>query len=205
MSLKVDAYTEGSVVRGLVAPDVRLRETLDMILELEILAATVVALDAGTATPTGSIAIAVDDLFAIAGNDDPALPVHAAWHRIRIEAGPYEIEGELSTMPGFDPGRALTRPTGTFVLLRDVVIGLIGRADGGEARHPHALVNRYTVDAVEADIMLGFFFPGARLVGTPIAPTGGGPAAAPASDTMTTPAAAPGVPASAAPTVPRAS
>ncbi len=34
----------------------------------------------------------------------------------------------------------------------------------------HALVNRYVVEEVEADLMLGFYFPGATMVG-------GGPAA----------------------------
>jgi hypothetical protein len=66
-------------------------------------------------------------------------------------------------MPGFDPGRALARPTGTFVLLRDVRIGLLERPDSGTDSHPQGLVNRYAVDAVEADLMLGFFFPGARI------------------------------------------
>jgi hypothetical protein len=122
-------------------------------------------------------------------------------------------------MPGFDPGRALTRPTGSFVLLRDVAIRLLDQDDAGESNHGHALVNRYNVDAVEADIMLGFFFPGARMMGEPPVtpePTTGPPTetaatpATPAADSApaapATPAAdsAPAAPASAAPTTPAA-
>ena len=66
-------------------------------------------------------------------------------------------------MPGFDPGRALARPTGEFVLLRDARLALIDLPDAGEASAPEVLVNRYTVDRVEADMMLGFFFPGAKM------------------------------------------
>ena len=71
----------------------------------------------------------------------------------------------MPTMPGFDPGRALARPTGEFVLLRDVSIGLVGEADGPDMSRAMALVNRYMVERVEADLMLGFFFPGATMVG----------------------------------------
>jgi hypothetical protein len=46
-----------------------------------------------------------------------------------------------------------------------VRIALADRPEGAERLHVQALVNRYTVDAVEADIMLGFFFPGARMDG----------------------------------------
>ena len=36
--------------------------------------------------------------------------------------------------------------------------------DAGEASAARLLVNRYTVDRVKADLMLGFFFPGAEMV-----------------------------------------
>ena len=73
--------------------------------------------------------------------------------------------GEMPTMPGFDPGRALARPTGEFVFLRDARIGLVGTTRRGEASAARLLVNRYTVDRVAADLMLGFYFPGAVLDG----------------------------------------
>ena len=119
--------------------------------------------------------IPIDDVLIAVADDDPSVPVHAAWHGIRLEVGPYTLEGELPTLPGFDPGRALTRPSGEFVLLRDVRVGL--RSD--RARAPltpvghHALVNRYAVERVAADLMLGFFFPGAAMVQQDVAETGG--------------------------------
>ena len=115
-------------------------------------------------------------------------PVHAQWHSIELDTGPYLVQGEMPTMPGFDPGRALARPTGEFVFLRDARIRLIGRDDAGEASAARLLVNRYTVDRVAADLMLGFFFPGAVMVltgaaaqhaGSPAALAAAGPVPAP--------------------------
>src|SRR6185295_19291107 len=89
--------------------------------------------------------------------------VHHMWHPILLEAGPFTVTGELPTQPGFDPGRALMRPTGTFLLLRDVHVELKDRPNTGVVDRPFALVNRYTIDRVAADLTLGFFFPGAVL------------------------------------------
>jgi hypothetical protein len=69
----------------------------------------------------------------------------------------------MPTLPGYDPGRALTRPSGEFVLLRDV---RLARRDDPTRSVPlahHALINRYGVERVDADIMLGFYFPGAEM------------------------------------------
>ena len=66
-------------------------------------------------------------------------------------------------MPGFDPGRALTRPSGEFLLLRDIRLSVRERPEAGIATGDHALVNRYAVDRIRADLMLGFFFPGAAV------------------------------------------
>jgi hypothetical protein len=163
MAVTVQTYTETAIARGACSSAGRFREELDLITELVLDQATVMDLAEGDPLAHPSYATPVDDLLIVAADDDPAIPVHAAWHQIHLQVGPYEVQGELSTMPGFDPGRALTRPTGSFVLLRDVAITLIDRPDAGESHHAHALVNRYTVDAVEADIMLGFFFPGAAM------------------------------------------
>ncbi len=81
----------------------------------------------------------------------------------------------MPTLPGFDPGRALTRPSGEFVLLRDVSVGR--RTATGTATPPipvgrHALVNRYGVESVACDLMLGFFFPGAEMIQADVAETG---------------------------------
>ena len=80
----------------------------------------------GADQPAGDLTIAIDDVLVAVADDEPTIPVHASWHAIRLEVGPYVVEGELPTLPGFDPGRALTRPTGEFVLLRDPRLGRIG-------------------------------------------------------------------------------
>ena len=111
----------------------------------------------------GSLSIPSDDVLIAVADDDPGVPVHAAWHRIHLEAGPYVLEGELPTLPGFDPGRALTRPSGEFLMLRDIRLSVRDRPEAGVSLGDHALVNRYAVDRIRADLQLGFFFPGATV------------------------------------------
>jgi hypothetical protein len=69
-------------------------------------------------------------------------------------------------MPGFDPGRALTRPTGSFVVLRDMRMRRMGRSAWAPLAVTEALVNRYVVELVEAELPLEFLFPGATMVHT---------------------------------------
>jgi hypothetical protein len=109
------------------------------------------------------VSIPVDDVLVAVADEELAMTVHASWHAIRLEVGPYVVEGELPTLPGFDPGRALTRPSGEFVALRDVRLSLIDRPAAAAQLGRHALVNRYGVERVTADLMLGFFFPGAAM------------------------------------------
>jgi hypothetical protein len=88
-------------------------------------------------------------------------PIHASWHDLVLTIGPYLVEARLPTLPGFDPGRALVRPTGTFVLLGSARISLVASPSAGAAGHPLVWVNRYTVERAEADLELSVFFPGA--------------------------------------------
>jgi len=44
------------------------------------------------------------------------------------------------------------------VNVADARLSLIDRPEAGTATHPEGLVNRYLVDMVESDLMLGFFF-----------------------------------------------
>ena len=71
-------------------------------------------------------------------DDDPFIAAHAAWHAIELEVGPYTVSGDLPTLPGFDPGRALTRPSGEFVMLRDVRLGLVAAARDDDRVPPRA-------------------------------------------------------------------
>jgi hypothetical protein len=119
-------------------------------------------LDGSKPEHQGSMIVAPDDVLLIV-TAPPDFTVHASWYPIEIDVGPYCVEGRLPTSPGFDPARALARPGGAFVAIRDVVIKLRGRPDAGVAERSFAHVNRYAVDRVASTLMLGFFFPGASL------------------------------------------
>jgi hypothetical protein len=176
-SLRVQIYTNEGIATG-VLPDVpRFKDHLETSEALILHGTRWQPLTGGSEAP-GQVQIPVDDILIAVAAEESHGPVHATWHAIRLEAGPYEIRGELATMPGFDPGRALTRPSGEFVILRDVRISLLAQPDLGDIAHDEALINRYDVDLVDADLMLGFFFPGAHV--EPAANPGPQPVVAPA-------------------------
>jgi hypothetical protein len=161
-SLQVLLYTNEGIASGVLADVVRLKDHLESSESVTLHAARWQPLSGGSEAP-GQLDILTDDIVIAFASESSHGPVHATWHTIRLEAGPYEINGELATMPGFDPGRALTRPSGEFVILRDVRISILAQPDLGAAAYAEALINRYDVDAVDADLMLGFFFPGAHV------------------------------------------
>jgi hypothetical protein len=163
MPIRVDAYTAGGIATGVVARASPLRSALDAAADLVIERSTWLPLDGTSEQVAGDVRYAADDLLLVVTDEPDSAPVHAAWHTVELDAGPYHVRGEMPTMPGFDPGRALARPTGEFVLLRDAHISLRGREGAGEATAARLLVNRYTVERIEADLMLGFFFPGAEM------------------------------------------
>ena len=161
MAYRVEVYTSGGTASGALAGSGPLREALAGHGGLQLDGAVWQGLDDPSARSAGSITIAIDDILFAVADDEPEAPIHAAWHHIVLESGPYALEGELATMPGFDPGRSLARPSGEFVLLRDVRLSLRGKPEAGVSTGDHVLVNRYAVERIRADLMLGFFFPGA--------------------------------------------
>ena len=164
--MQVNAYTSGRMTSGTLAHPGSLRDALEASNGLLLDGAMWQPLEAATAQSLGSLVIPIDDVLIAVADDDAEGPVHSAWHHVRLESGPYTVEGDLATMPGFDPGRALTRPSGEFVMLRDVRLSVRERPEAGVATGDHALVNRYTVERIQADLMLGFFFPGATVDAT---------------------------------------
>ena len=114
--------------------------------------------------PSSGVRVATDDLFVVVAPADTPVIVHPAWHDVVLVCGPYLVTGRMPTMPGFDPARALARPTGSFVLLDHVKLSLAAEPDGGSIEHGLAWVNRYVVERVESDLELGFFFPGAESI-----------------------------------------
>ena len=165
MPIRVDAYITEGMASGVLARTGHLREVLEGSPSLELERVSWNGLGSTAPRPAGELSIPIDDVLVAVADDDPTIPVHASWHAIRLEIGPYRVEGELPTLPGYDPGRALTRPTGEFVLLRDVRLALRDDPGPGVTIGAHALINRYSVERITADIMLGFFFPGAVMDG----------------------------------------
>lgn len=149
----------------------RLPERLNAGAPLDVTDLRFVAVQPGDPTETGQLSTATVDpdelLLVVPPAEAPAGYVHAAHHPVVLELGPYRVSGDLATLPGFDPGRALARPSGQFITLKDVRVEA-PTADGPFVRrYAVVLVNRYTVERVWSDIDLSFFFPGARHEGRP--------------------------------------
>ena len=164
MAIRVDVYTNGGMASGILARTCTLREALSADDASRSTRASGRASSDRRPVPPARSTSPIDDiLFAIA-DDEPEPPVHAAWHHVLLDSGPYTLEGELATMPGFDPGRSLARPTGEFVLLRDVRLSLRGQPEAGRlGRRSRARQSLCASRAIRADLMLGFFFPGAAI------------------------------------------
>lgn len=160
---QVEAFTSGGIVSGGVAQAWALREGPEAEQSVDLDRATLYPLAGGPAEKRARMHLDPDDLLLVCA-ELQVLPIHATWHGVELDVGPYRISAELPTVPGFDPGRALSRPGGPFVLLRDVRVELTDRPDAGRLERPHAFVNRYAVERVVADIDLGYYFPGARFL-----------------------------------------
>lgn len=172
MAIRVEVYTVGGMASGTMSRAGSLREALAIGDGLTLEATVWQGLEDTAPRSTGTVVIPVDDILFAVADDEPNAPIHAAWHHVILDSGPYSLEGELATMPGFDPGRSLARPTGEFVLLRDVRLSLYAHPEAGVSVGDHALVNRYAVERIRADLMLGFFFPGAAIGPGPNVATG---------------------------------
>ncbi len=160
--MQIEAYTETGVVTGSLDPATSGPESwLAGPLDLE--RAVGHAFAGGPADRQARLRLDPDDVLVLCP-EAADLPIHASWHSVELTLGPLRVTGELPTIPGFDPGRALSRPGGPQVLLRDVRIALEGYPASGRVERAHAYVNRYAVDRVAADIDLGFFFPGAQFL-----------------------------------------
>lgn len=162
MAVRVDAYTAEGIATGSVERPGALRDTLETSTSLTLVRASWQAMGSPSGPVQSEMTLPIDDVLIVTSDDDPFIAVHAAWHAVRLELGPYVLTGELPTLPGFDPGRALTRPSGEFIMLRDVCLGFLAVPEQ-TIDVQHALVNRYGVDRVDADLMLGFYFPGAAM------------------------------------------
>ncbi len=156
------AYTAAGLLEGSVAGDGRLGDRLEAGDSIRLAGAVLQALDGSPPEAADAVEIPTDDLLLVVAPDDSLPPAHAAWHTVELVLGPYAVVGELPTLPGFDPARALARPGGQFVLLARTHVQLAAATGGGGVEHPLCWVNRYAVDEVRADLDLMLYFPGAR-------------------------------------------
>lgn len=172
MAIAFEAYTAAGRLQGRVVAEHRLSDLLATFTSVVIEAPALAPLPGSPSASQSDIApgtawtsVEVDDLFVVAAPPETVVPFHAAWHRVRLHMDPYVVEGELPSLPGFDPERAIARPTGSFILLARIRIGLNGDArEVGPIRElPYAWINRYAVEHVESDIELSRFFPGAGI------------------------------------------
>ena len=162
MAIGLEAYTGEGLLTGAISGSGRLVDALAATAPLELAGAILVPLDGTTRRADALVEVEVDDLFAVVAAPDTMTPVHAVWHPVAIRLGPYRITADLPALPGFDPARALARPSGSFVLFGHVQVRLAGSESSGANEHAFIWVNRYAVDEVESELELGFFFPGAR-------------------------------------------
>lgn len=171
MAIAFDGYTAAGRLEGRVVADPRLADLLATFTSVIIEAPTFAPIAGSLAESASYVApgtpwtsVEVDNLFVVAAVPETVIPFHAAWHKVALEMRPYVLEGELPSLPGFDPERALARPRGAFVLLARVRIGVDLSGMGGALplrELPYAWINRYAVDRVESDVDLSRFFPGA--------------------------------------------
>jgi hypothetical protein len=159
---QVEIFTPTGVVSGSTPRGTVTSDTKGAPAPLPVDASRWYPLDGTAPQRRGSITVASDEILVVI-LAPPPYSVHAGWYPIELDLGPYHLEGRLPTAPGFDPARALARPTGAYVALRDVSISLTGRTDAGIAQRAYAHVNRYAVERIASSLMLGFFFPGATL------------------------------------------
>jgi hypothetical protein len=122
----------------------------------------IVQLTEGTAehAPTGSIA--ADEVLLAALPHDPDAPhIHRVYYTVDLDVGPYAVTGEMAMLPGFDPGRALTRPASDFIDLREAEVRIATPSGAVDQAYEHLVVNRFAVERVGCDIDVTFWFPGA--------------------------------------------
>lgn len=173
MPIPTEMYTSDGVVTGLLEGSDRLVDLVEAPDDLRLVSGRMTFVD-GSSVDLPTSDLPIDDVL-LAVPDAAVVPVHATWHDVRLVLGPWVVEARLPTQPGFDPGRALARPGGTFLLISEVRLAHRDEPTRVLAAHEHLLVNRYAVEAATAGMMLGYFVPGASLevsepatVGSPV-------------------------------------
>jgi hypothetical protein len=161
MGTPFKAYTNEGIVRGELDDAVRMGDLLETESEIALGHVQWEPHRGKAVEQRPDSAISTDDLLLVVAPPETVHPVHSAWNPVKLVMPPYVVEAELPTLPGFDPGRALARPSGQFVLVGHVRVGLLTSSDTARDEHPFAWVNRYAVERIDSALELPFFFPGA--------------------------------------------
>ncbi|HYK94258.1 MAG TPA: hypothetical protein VE011_00105 [Candidatus Dormibacteraeota bacterium] len=160
---EVEIFTPAGVLAGSTDRIPLASDDPDLDAPLAVQDARWFPLDGAPATQRGSVTVLPDDILVIVA-DEPELMMHMTWYAVALDVGPYRLFGRLPVHPGYDPERSIARPGGSFVALSEVTIEVAGSDRAATATRPHVLVNRFSVDSVTSTLMLGHFFPGARLI-----------------------------------------
>ena len=162
MGIDFEAYTAEGLLSGSVVADGRLVDLIASFSSIVVENAVLAPFDGPPQRADGWSSVEVDELLVVIAPRETVTPFHAVWHDVDLTVGPYLVRGQLPALPGFDPSRALARPTGAFILLGRAQVELQATGlSGGVNDHAYVWVNRYAVSAVKSDLELGFFFPGA--------------------------------------------
>lgn len=166
---ELELYTPTGVLAGQTAGVPLTEDGPDLESPLTMSDARWYPLDGGRPVNRGDVLVAPDEILLVV-TDEHEMTVHMSWYAITLVVGPYRVTASIGMMPGFDPERALARPGGTYIPLREATIELLGRSDVAPAERPHIAVNRYVVEHCDCSLMLGFHFPGAQFVKQEAAP-----------------------------------
>lgn len=131
------------------------------LVDLTLVPLTELTTGAPERSDVGSVA-ADEILLATLPPEPVAQSVHRVHYPIEIGLGPYTVTGQMAVLPGFDPGRALTRPASYFIELRDAVVHIATAEGGLDQPYDFLSVNRFAVERVVAEIEVTFWFPGAE-------------------------------------------
>jgi hypothetical protein len=147
------------------APE-ELRRLLDTGALVRLTDVTLVALAdlaAGAAERSAVGSVSADEILLASLPPEPVtLSIHRVPYPLEIWLGPYHVTGVMSILPGFDPGRALTRPASYFLDVTDAEVHI--ETAGGGLDQPYELlsVNRFAVERAKSEIDVTFWFPGAE-------------------------------------------
>jgi hypothetical protein len=161
MGTPFQAYTNEGILRGELPEAARLGEILENEPEIALHHVQWQPHRGQGVEQRPDSAVSTDDLLLVIAPPETVTPGHSAWNRVTLVMPPYFVEAELPTLPGFDPGRALARPSGQFVLMGHIRVAELSSDNAAREEHAFAWVNRYAVEHIDSELELPFFFPGA--------------------------------------------